>query len=178
MGWRSGFPTGRPWDFALDHGLLINSLARFDPICHNLPDPVPRIASPSPHLRCSSGSLGPTRRLSRDSLPRGDSAACRTPCGVAHTDGFPRVVLAVAHPKGWRSGFPTGRPWDFAVDRLDLTGQWLAPSTVQTAAASRTLFLGSQAFRRTSVQLWPAGSDASRVAGLSPAVRQRHMRRL
>ena len=29
---------------------------------HDLPDPVPRIAGPSPHLQCSSGPLGPTQR--------------------------------------------------------------------------------------------------------------------
>jgi hypothetical protein len=74
MGWRSGFPTGRPWDFARDRSLCDRPrLRKVDPFDRDLPDPVPRIASPSPHLQCSSGPLGPTLRASRNSLPRGDS---------------------------------------------------------------------------------------------------------
>jgi hypothetical protein len=33
-----------------------------NPLFYDLPDPVPRIASPLPHLQCSSGPLGPMTR--------------------------------------------------------------------------------------------------------------------
>jgi hypothetical protein len=84
MGWRSGFPTGRPWDFALDRGLLRDRPRLRDADLADLPrspGPVPRIAGPSPHLQCSSGPMGPTLRWSRDSLPWGDSVLHRSPFG-------------------------------------------------------------------------------------------------
>ena len=64
LGWRSGFPTGRPWDFALvTIGLALSShawLCRATPtISRTL---LPRITGPSPLIQSSSGPLGPTHR--------------------------------------------------------------------------------------------------------------------
>jgi len=34
---------------------------------------------------------------------------------LRHWRFMPIARIGIAHPTGWRSGFPTGRPWDFAV---------------------------------------------------------------
>ena len=40
---------------------------------------------------------------------------------VSHRRLPATFVVAAAHPRmGWRSGFPTGRPWDFALATIDL----------------------------------------------------------
>jgi hypothetical protein len=64
MGWRSGFPTGRPWDFAFDRldpsdctRATCAASAHLSVRC-DLPDPIPRITCPSPHLRAALGLVG------------------------------------------------------------------------------------------------------------------------
>jgi len=52
--------------------------------------------------------LGPPRPLQRKAL-----LADRLTQTVARD-----ILVAAAHPIGWRSGFPTGRPWDFATRPL------------------------------------------------------------
>jgi hypothetical protein len=89
---------------------------------------------------------------------------------------FPASRSRGRSPKmGWRSGFPTGRPWDFAGDRAD------PPDPHDLRRANRSdrcdlpdPFLGSRTFRHTSVRLWPVGSDVPRSAELSSAVRPRN----
>jgi hypothetical protein len=59
-------------------------------------------------------------------------------------------VVAAAHPSmGWRSGFPTGRPWDFAVAIANLHD---APCMAHRAPSRSPgpCFLGSRALHCTS----------------------------
>ena len=63
---------------------------------------------------------------------------------MTHTDGCPRSLHRGRSPKmGWRSGFPTGRPWDFAIRPQPARRSCIDRSHVH--AASRTLLLGSRA---------------------------------
>src|SRR5688500_12008758 len=58
---------------------------------------------------------------------------------VSHRRLPATFVVAAAHPRvGWRSGFPTGRPWDFALATAGLPD---APCTARLThhAISRTL---------------------------------------
>jgi hypothetical protein len=82
MGWRSGFPTGRPWDFALDRNDASDPHASgLGPIRTNrtsrcsLPDPFLGSRALDHTSVRHSGPLGPTLRVARNSLPRCDSVA-------------------------------------------------------------------------------------------------------
>jgi hypothetical protein len=101
--------------------------------------------------------------------------------------------LGVAHPMGWRGGFPTGRPWGFAFgssrSRSCLIGAMRAPLRrssvrdrhVPSGASKPRLpdpFLGSPALRHPLPgDCGGAGSDASRVGELSSRGAKRHVRR-
>jgi hypothetical protein len=100
-----------------------------------------------------------------DSRPGPASArsAWAAPCGFAHTDGCPRFALAAAHPMGWRSGFPTGRPWDFAL--RPRRAPPVMHDHASPATASRTLFLGSHALRRPFLVRSGALGPTCRLSG-------------
>jgi hypothetical protein len=79
-------------------------------------------------------------------------------------------------PTGWLSGFPTGRPWDFASNRSH-------PGEGVSAVRGSCLpfpdpFLGSRATRaQLPVRSLPTGSDVPLIGGLSPRGSARHWRR-
>ena len=101
MGWRSGFPTGRPWDFA--------SIARL-----HLTQPcgqVKRIRTTSRTLSLGShalrghswptcGTLGPTHRLSEDSLLAGRCITCGDLNPICLPDPFGSIS------SGWPDRWP------------------------------------------------------------------------
>jgi len=126
-GWRGGFPTGRPWDFALTtlrsprEPFASSRCAvahRIEAPFLTLPDPVPRIARAS-HLvtKALSHGMGPTRRLSGDSLPAGlratggdSNPACH--CGRFHSpvsSGWPHARFDLSIIGAWHLRAVAGR---------------------------------------------------------------------
>jgi hypothetical protein len=64
---------------------------------------------------------------------------------------LPAIRIAAAHPRlGWRSGFPTGRPWDFALATARACATRHAWHASLTTRSPGPCFLGSRALHRTS----------------------------
>jgi len=97
-----------------------------------------------PMLSASSSRPGPASARSARTLPRLVTAVASLAQTVSR-ESFSRPLTQV----GWRSGFPTGRPWDFALDR-GLLIRIACATPIRPATISRTLFLGSRALCRTS----------------------------
>ena len=96
-----------------------------------------------PMLLASSSRPGPASARS----------ACASLSASPTQTVFRRSFLRSLTQIGWRSGFPTGRPWDFALDRSSSPVHTAAFATALLDAIStisRTLCLGSQALRHTS----------------------------
>jgi hypothetical protein len=70
---------------------------------------IPDLWSRADAFRQVTPGLGPPRPAQHD-LP-----LARLIVQTVSRESFSRPLTQ----KGWRSGFPTGRPWDFALDRLD-----------------------------------------------------------
>ena len=112
MGWRSGFPTGRPWDFALDrinpsdpHVSGLGPTRTTRPFRCDLPDPFLGSRTLDRTSVRHWGPLGPTLRTTKDSLLRGDSVAAnqtfrRDPQlpRVTGGDSNPTCLWALASP--------------------------------------------------------------------------------
>jgi len=111
MGWRSGFPTGRPWDFALDrldppqstHGARPNTRTTSDRC--DLPDPFLGSRALDRTSVRRWGPMGPTLRVARNSLPRCDSVATKQTFRpdpqlprVTGGDSNPTCLWALASP--------------------------------------------------------------------------------
>ena len=124
-----------------------------------------------------------------------------------HTSGLAQTVArdrsaASAHPTGWRGGFPTGRPWDFASSRSAmrisphtfpaLERSCDRPRRTDPTTRSRTLIprirrpspsaatcptVGPRIRLAVTGRLGRPGSGVSPVGGLSPRGSRRHVRR-
>ena len=77
---------------------------------------------------------------------------------VSHRRLLATVSAASAHPTGWHGGFPTGRPWDFALEPQSRPEFSVRPATPEPVMppipsdrsdqlAPGPLFLGSDALR-------------------------------
>src|SRR5687767_14657358 len=114
--------------------------------------------------------LGPPRPAQHESSPFDLGALRPRHQSVAsHTDGYREFFSRSLTQMGWRSGFPTGRPWDFASAAYLRSASLRQPTAfMRPPGPIPRITRRSRPFLATRVTVGPTHRFP---AGLSPTVR-------